>query len=627
MKRFIVFLVLSLVIIFDRSFTMLAQMDNVQFSYEQVDSLLKDGKYAEAYKVLDHYLKNATTEERQSVIYAQYLQKRSRAYAGIETINQDLFKKAETALRQGKQDEACQLYESYLQNCVAQDLQNTYPYSGALTQKALFLQRKGKIQDALVLFNQVVQIRQNGNHMDYVHSAETYNYIAAAYGQQGQYDQAIEYCKTALDIYSKRYGKKHEDYATTLSNLAGYYMTRNAPGDRQHAVELGEEAVSILSKSNPAYTLAINNLVLYYSLSGDKVKAQKYSQLAKKTMQKLDQNSMNYASVLCNQAVRLANSSDYIHAVEFAREAISIFEQNNETQSLNFAQLLFNTASFEVNNEHYSEAIELWKRAAVIYEKKQTKNGSRYLDCMSGISAAYKKMGNLEKATDVNEQLMDNDQFGAKDDLHRAQSLAKRASIMSANGDYRQAILLESKALEVFRYRKDLADESSSLSDISNYLYHLGKLDEAIDTCLIALGIYEKISGHEEDKGLAYNNLSLYYSSQGKYEDALKASRKAVMYFEQANMTESSLFTKVLANMALYEAMLDSLDDAIAVSCRADTIQQRLLGKEHPDNVMPTFNRALYHIRKGDNVEGQRLYHKALTQQMNHVRSNFSTIF
>lgn len=624
MKRLITLSVLVLAITYIEPYTLLAQTDSIWYYREQGDILLKDGKYAEAYKALDYCLKNAAYEKYHTETYAQYWQKRSKAYAGIEATLKSLHKKAETALRQGRQDEAYQLCESYLQNCIVPELQNTYPYTFALTQKALFLQRNGKIQEAIDLLNQAVLIRKHGENIDYVHTAETYNYIAAAYGQQGQYNQAIEYCKVALDIYGKCYGKKHEDYATTLCNLSGYYISRNADGDRKYAVELGEEAVNSLARNNPAYALAINNLVFCYSIFGDKVKAQKYSKIAQKTMQKLDQNSMNYASVLCNQAVRLANSSDYVQAVQFAQKAISIFEQNNETQSLNFAQLLFNTASFEKNNEHYSEAIKLWKRASDIYEKKQDKNGSRYLDCMSEISLAYAKMGDLEKAADVNEQLMDNDQLGTKDDLHQAQSLAKRASIMSANGDYKQAILLESKALEIFRYRKEWAEVASSLSDISYYLYRMENPQEAIDTCLAALEIYNNVVNHEIDKSLALNNLSIYYSSQGKCEEALRASQKSVQNFEQANLTESSLFTKVLANMALYEAMLDSLDEAIAISCRADTIQQRLLGKEHPDNVMPTFNRALYHIRKGDLNEGQRLFHKALTQQMSHVRSNFS---
>ena len=269
MKRFIALFVLAFAVMYGIPHSVLAQTDSLKYYLEQGDSLLQANMFAEAYKAFDYYLKHAPTEDRQSVIYSQYLHKRSRAYAGVKSVTADIYKSAEAALKQGKQEEAHQLFDAYLQNCVVPDFQRTYPYTVALTQRALYLQGKGKMQEALELLYKAAQIRQNGEHMDFVHSAETFNYIAAAYAQQGQYDQAIEQCEKALEIYKTRFGKKNEKYATTLSNLASYYTSRNAPGDRQHALELGEEAINSLSKDNPAYAHVINNLAYHYSLSLD----------------------------------------------------------------------------------------------------------------------------------------------------------------------------------------------------------------------------------------------------------------------------------------------------------------------------------------------------------------------
>jgi len=585
--------------------------------------LLHEGMYAEAYLALDKYLKSAPISERQTTLYPQIQKQRNQAFLGLESQIKELYKSAEAALKRNPQ-EAYPLYDQYLRLCVTPDLRNTYSYSVALTQKALHLQGLGNIKEALDTLNRVVDIRTHGEYIDFVHSAETYNLIAAIYNQQGNYNAAIEQCEKALEIYGKRYGKKNEQYAVTLSNLASYYTSRNAPGDRRHAVLLGEEAVESLPKNSPAYAHAMNNLVVYYSLSGDKVKAQKYSKIALKVMKKLEKGSMNYASVLSNQAVRLANASNFAQAAEYAYEAIAIYEQHNETQSLNFARLLSNTASFEKHNEHYTEAIALWQRASAIFERIQSKTGSGYLDCMSEISAAYAKMGNLEQAANINGQLASQAAQGSQYDAHYAHSLCKRASIMAADGNYHQAIVLEAQAMGIFRNRNEMADVASSMSDISNYLYHMGNIEAAIDTCQRALTIYESVPGHDEDKGLALNNLSIYYYSQGRGEEAIDASRRAVKFFETANRTESSLFAKILTNQALYEAMRDSLLTAMAISNRAEAIQQRLLGPQHPDNVKLTFNRAVYHIKYGDSIEGQRLFHKAMTQQMGHVRSNFS---
>lgn len=627
MRSLILLFVVTLAAAFGKPSVLQAQTDSVSLCRTQGPSLLEAKQYAAAYCALDYYLKNAPREDRQTEVFAQYMKLRSQAFTGVQSELKELYKKIEAARKQGNDEEAAQLSDLYIQNCVAEAFrqQEPYPYSVALTCKALWLRKQGKTQEALPLLNQAVQVRLTSEHLDKVHAAETYNHIANAYHQLGQFDQAIEQCEKAREIYLERYGKKHENYATTLVNLAGYYISRNAPGDRQHAVELGEEAVKALPKNHPAYALAINSLVVYYSMSGDKVKAQQYAKTAKASLRKVDRNSLGYANVLSNQALRLANAANYEQAAEDAYEAIAIFEQHGDSLSLNFAHLLSNTASFEKHNEHFREAISLWERASRIYERIQTRSGSDYLNCMSEISAAYAKMGNLEKAADINEQFMSNNtQKGSGDDAHYAQSLTKRASVLAGEGNYRDAIFNETNALKIFRRRNEMADVASSLSDISNYLYHMGDVQQAIDTCQTALGIFESVSGHEEDRGLAFNNLSIYYFSQGKFEEALHASQSAEACFKESNRTETSFFAKVLTNQALYEAMRDSLSRAIAISARADTIQQKLLGSQHPDNVMLTFNRAVYHIRNRDSIEGQRLFHRAMTLQMDHVRSNFS---
>ena len=588
------------------------------------DSLIKNKEYAKAVQALDYYLENAPIEDRQADTYGYYRKRRNSAMADLQVQLRNIFKDGSSAIKRGDQQSAYILFNQYLENCISPDLRRDHSYTVALTQRGLQLQSQGKIREALDIFNQVVQLREHGEYMDFVHAAETYNLIAAAHNQLGEYNKAIEYGEKAVDIYKKRYGKNHEHYATSLSNLASYYTSRNAPGDRQHAVELGEEALRCIPDDNPAFAHAMLNLVVFYSSSGDKVRAQRYQKIALKKMKKMDKNTIGYATMLSNMAIRLANASDYAQAAEYGHLAIAIFEENNETQSLNFARLLSNTASFEKHTENYPEAIKLWQRAAAIYEQVQTKNGSGYLDCMSEISGAYARMGNLEQAADINDQLTANTVQGSKDDAHYAHSLAKRASIMATDGNYQQAIALESKALEIFRYRKDMDDVAQSLSDISNYLYHSGKQKAAIDTCLAALKIYEKVRAHEEDKALAYNNLSIYYFTEGRSNDALQAAQEAVKLFESTGRTGTSLFAKILTNQALYQSTMNQFAEAIATSARADSIQRKLLGEQHPDHVMLTFNRSYFHIMHGDTVKAQRLYHEAMQQQMHHVRSNFS---
>lgn len=600
-------------------------VDSVAQCYDAGFQSLKERRFADAYRAFDFYLKNVSPNERNT---GRYEKARSAFYNTKIDIADELSKCYEMAVgasRKGAQARADEEFQRYISMCVTEESRQTHEYTVALTHYAISLQRKGNLDEAMRQLKLAEEVRRTAPNLNRSHVAETLNLIAALENQRGNYDEAIAKCNEALEIYEKYVGKKHDHYGVTLSNLAGYYATRNAPGDRTYAVELGEQAVQVLSKSGTAYAQALNNLVLYYSLSGDMVKAQKYSKQSLQTMKNLQKNTVHYASILSNQAVRLANAGNYEQALGYAREAIGIYETNEETQSLNFARLVSNAASFEKHMEHYEEAIAMWQRAAPIYEKIEGKSSSGYLNCMSEISAAHSRTGNLEQAANISEQLQTtvSEQVN-RGDVRFAQSLSKQASIMAANGNYRQALAFEQQALAMFRLRKDVAYEATSLKDISGYLYHLNMLPEAIDTCRLALSLYEKVPGHDEDRALALNSLSIYYYANGAYEDALNTSREAVERYEKAGNGGSSLFAKMLTNQALYEVHRDSLERAAALYERADTIQQRILGDMHPDNVTLLFNMSNLYLRMGKKYEAQRFFHRALSMQMQNVRSNFS---
>ena len=318
MKRILA--LLAFCILTAQSFQLLAQnpVEKAVQCRVMADSLIKIRQYAKALQALDYYLENAPIDDRHAVTYGDYRKKRNATFSDLQAQLRDIFRDANNALRKGNQQQAYALFNEYLQNCVTPDLRKDHSYTVALTHRGLQLQSQGKIRDALDIFNQVVQLRLHGEHMDFVHSAETYNLIAAAYSQLGEYNQAIENGEKAVDIYKRRYGKNHEHYATSLSNLASYYTSRNAPGDRQHAVELGEEALRCIPDDNPAFAHAMLNLVVFYSNSGDKVRAQRYSKIALKKMKKMEKNTINYATMLSNiqssikQSISMSSMGKYI---------------------------------------------------------------------------------------------------------------------------------------------------------------------------------------------------------------------------------------------------------------------------------------------------------------------------
>lgn len=581
--------------------------------------------YSQAYIAFKYYLDNIPEEECYTETHTEIMKKLHQANKHMKVQAADCYESARKAQQRGESRKADSLFQVYLDMCVTQEMRLTHATSTALQSLAMTRQRQGQMDECLQLLDSAIAIRRVATDTRKVNVAETLNLKAAVLYQMGRFDEALAMGTEAAEVYRNYYGKKDPNYASTLSNLSKYYISRNAPGDRQRALKLGEESLNILPKKSEAYSQVLIDLVLNYSITGDLVKAQKYSVKAMNAMKKMDQNSLNYAANLSNWAIRLAKSNNYTLATQYAYRAIGIFKANNATEGLNYAKLLTATAAFEKHVERYPEAIALWEQAVPIYERIEGKGGSNYLDCMSEISAAHARMGNNERAATINEELQTTASEKARQgDKSYARSLVKRASLAASDGNYPQAIAHSLQALSIFRFRQDVADEASVLKSLSDYLRHSGRLDEAIDTCQLSIRIYEGLKGYEEDYALALNSLTICYCEKKQYSEALATSRRAAAMYEQAGRTETSLYAKVLTTQAFCEDQDGNQQQAINLSLRADSIQRRILGDIHPDNVMPTFNIANYYLRMGKTDLAQQYLHRALRMQMQHVRSNFT---
>lgn len=609
------------------SLTSMAQIssDSIVSMRIRGQELVEKENYSEAFPLLYTYIHATPHPEKGSIDYSQaqklYLSLRGRMAAVLKKI----YDKATKFQARHMLHESDSLYNEYLKISLTPEFQNTYEYSVALTQRAMGLQKEGKIEDAIQTLKRVIEIRQALPDINRGHVGDALNFMASFEYQRGNYDKAIQICTDALAIYKSVYGEKHTCYGTTLNNLGSYYASRNLPGDRKKAVECGEKAVRILPKGKAAYAQALNSLVVYYSLTGEFSKAQKVKKEAMKISKKIGNSTLNYASTLSNQGVQLANVGNYVQAAAFTKEALTIFEENGETNSLNYARLLSNAASYQKHAENYEDAIALWQKAAPIYERVEGKSGTGYLDCMSEISAAMNRTGKTEQALDINEQLqaVASEQMNAGDS-HYAHSLIKRATIQATEGNYQQAAQLQKQALTIFHQRQERNEEAKTLKDLSSSLFHTGSIKAAIDSCRKSLQIYESLKGYELDYALALNSIAIYYHYNNQEEEALAEGRKAIQLYEQVGDTASSFFAKILANVALYESSQNNFKLALTFNQRALKILSLVLGQEHPDNVMLKFNQAHYLLGDNKKLEAQHAFHEALTMQMQQVRRNFS---
>jgi len=595
------------------------------------DQGLKDieqQRYVDAYWNLKYYFDNEPGWKRKSPDYINAVEKYKLAVRQIADKCAKCYMEAMDAHRQGQQERLDSLCDAYLRMCVPEELKRTADYSFVLTQYALACNRKGLHERSLIHLRKALQVQQLSELIDRTDMAETLNYMAMVENQTGDYTAAIDHCTRALRLYEKRYKKKGEFYGNTLINLANYHESRNNPGDIDRAIELNEEALEVLSKKSTGYAKARNKLIVLYTYTNNQSKSQ---ELVKeeyeyvKKMRKKDGNSLNYATTLGNDAIHFAMSNNYTAAIGMSLQAIEIYRANGETTSLNFALLLSNTAQFEKHEEKYANAIPRWQEAAAIFKSIEGNDGSNYLSCMGELMTAYVKIGEGDKAEDISKVLYDTN-ADDNNNLNRnyAIMLMHNAEYMAGEGNYKKAVEYQQQVLSVYHLRQEIADEANALNVLSNYLYHMGELEQAIDSCRKALDLYDTLGGQDIARAQAFNSLSIYYYAARRFDDAIDASRQAATLFEMSGTPYSSLYSKILTNQSLYEAVRGNIDSAFVLCKFADRIQRSILGDIHPDNVVLRFNLANYCLEMNKPDDAQRYFHDALTMQMKHVRSKFS---
>ena len=152
--------------------------------------------------------------------------------------------------------------------------------------------------------------------------------LANSHAKLENYKKAIELGMRELSIQRQLFDESHPDYATTLTNIAGYYYYS---GDNAKAVEFCTQAMEIrkelFGESHPVYAASLNNLAGYYSELGDYTKAVELGTQAMKIRKEvLGESHPDYAASLNNLADYYYDLGDCTKAVELGTQAMGIFK-------------------------------------------------------------------------------------------------------------------------------------------------------------------------------------------------------------------------------------------------------------------------------------------------------------
>lgn len=480
-------------------------------------------------------------------------------------------------------------------------------------------------RDAVKIGERMVEVRRRAFDGEPRHVATGLNDLAVFCHKAGDDDAAIKHCFDALDIFKAHPMKNDMKQAVTLANMAAFLSSRNAPGDDSLSAKCSEIALDHIKKDTREYMNALGNLAAAYAKIGNFTKADEISRKALKDGKKVYAGyPADYAAMLANCAVRLANRRAYTSSLQYADEAEAHYKEAGQTNTIPFAKMLVNKGVVLIALERYDESVGNLEKARTLLADLVPCGHADNVRCLSELATAYDKKGDAEKTDSIN-NLIATCTGGTSgiSPARKAHLLVKQAEIAAGAGNYKQAIRLEQTAISHFRSLNDIANEAVGMGNLANYHIATKNYDAAIDSISHAVGLLSKTKGNETVSADLLSSLAMAYHYKGNSDSAQARASEAVELYRSIGDTLTTAYSNAIGNFALYTYIKGDTARALTLAEEAKERQLAALGDDHPDNAALFYNLARYYCGI-DPVKVQRYYHRAYELQTSVVRSNFS---
>ena len=529
------------------------------------------------------------------------------------------------AVNKGRQEEADKLADKYLALCTSDKYRYGPFYAEAKHAKARSAAARGNFPLAQQLMDEVITARLDKR------SKKNDDRLGLSYFDRSNYcfrqqniNQAISDLELAVEAYQK--AKEHSKFATAMCQLAMYYKYRGAPGDVNREAECYEKAFPKVEKDTPEYLSVAAMMITAYNNQGKPDKASKLAKQLQKTGKKIaEKDPVRYADFLLSASVAEASNGEYDEALDYAKDAFQIYEDANRTSEHNYAVLMKNAADCHFHLQHYQEALGLYEKAKPLLLQTEGENGKVYQGCFQQLIATNARLGRSDQAQEYSHQQQQQLFAGVTDTttLNFANTLATQAHMQADLGSYEEAVSWGERALRRYEARGDSLQQALMLYTLSNYYSHLGQQQRADSLSALSLKISRK-QGYSQTEADAQNQQGMSLLRKGQYKEADEVFQQALSLLRMSELDKSTAYASALCNRALCQDKLDNVKGAINLTREALDLQTSILGPEHGDNTMLLYNLAMYYHRTGKMDSVAHYYHRAITQQTQQVRNNFS---
>jgi tetratricopeptide (TPR) repeat protein len=492
----------------------------------------------------------------------------------------------------------------------------------ALTDQALQYYKGGQYQDAEQLEREALEMAEGAFGPEHLNTAEALcnllSNLAVVLGNQGRHEEEERLLRRALAIWEKVLGPQHPYTAAAIYNLAGGLGNQ---GRYREAETLNRRALAIIEKAfgpeHPDTAYSLNSLARILEEQGRYAEAEPLDRRALAIREKtLGPEHPDTAESLNNLAEVLRYQGRLAEAEPFHRRAHAIWEKALGPEHPSTALSLNNRAMLLRDQGRFEEAKPLFQRALAIREKTLGPEHPLTAQSLHNLAFVLNDQGRYREAEPlVRRALAIAEKALGPEHPDTVQSLNVLAMVLEEQGRYGEAEPLFRRALVI--WEKVLGPQhpytAGALNNLAAVVDAHGRHGEAEPLYRQSLAIREKVLGPEHPStALSLNNLAMLLKDQGRYGEAEPLFRRALAIWEAVLGPEHPDTATALDNLASVLDAQGRHGEVEALQRRALAIREKVLGAEHPNTAQSLNNLAGVLADQGRYGEAEPLFRRAV---------------
>jgi tetratricopeptide (TPR) repeat protein len=382
-------------------------------------------------------------------------------------------------------------------------------------------------------------------------------------------------------------GKRMIEKATLLDSVGCCLQTN---GQYKQALQRHKKALEIreklLGQEGPDTLTSMDEVALALSCLGEYAKAEEMSRralaLTEKVLGKDDKDTMTSMSKLASLLVRMGKYEEarlaHQEVLERRQEILGKKHRDTLTSMTHLASALNSQGRYDESERMHRETLELRKEVS-------GQDHQDTLTTMSLLASVLSNRGKYSEAEDMHGRILElRKKKLPQEHPDILMTMSKLASVLYSQGKYAAAEQMHRETLEL--REKVLGEEHPSTlmskSHLASALNKLGQYDKAMEDHQRTLKLRKKLGLEHPHTFMSMDELGLVFSNQGKYDEAEQMHQQALEGFKRILGNEHPDTLLCANNLVLLYVRRGKWKEAEHLGKEVVEIMKRVLGEAHP---------------------------------------------